>query len=191
MFSWKQQWKLIKGVVTLAPISDARSYLWRQRFLSWCVSFFFQAMPLYWSYSSLFGLIQNIIMDYPSVKRRLGVPVFPTDSNTPVLARWNRMKDRFGSRKRKDQTISKRKWTWCQSCNLCYHCSVINETLHSECSKMWNNYVMCKINYLEFFSIPSSVTYQCSVLYQCIHNPLLLVVGFSYSFSCFFNWLSG
>lgn len=42
-----------------------------------------QAMVLYWSMSSMYGLAQNVLFKYPRVRRALGVPKTPSESRTP------------------------------------------------------------------------------------------------------------
>lgn len=43
----------------------------------------FQAMSLYWAVSAFFGLTQNIAFKVPSVRRRLGIPKTPSESEHP------------------------------------------------------------------------------------------------------------
>lgn len=45
--------------------------------------FDFQAMSLYWAVSAFFGLTQNIAFKVPSVRRQLGIPKTPSESEHP------------------------------------------------------------------------------------------------------------
>ena len=47
------------------------------------VAYLLQAMVLYWSLSSSYGLIQNILFKYPQVRRVLNIPKTPSESKTP------------------------------------------------------------------------------------------------------------
>ena len=40
-------------------------------------------MSLYWSISASFGLVQNISLKFPRVRRILGIPKTPLESRTP------------------------------------------------------------------------------------------------------------
>ncbi len=40
-------------------------------------------MSLYWSASASFGLLQNISLKFPRVRRILGIPKTPSESATP------------------------------------------------------------------------------------------------------------
>lgn len=40
-------------------------------------------MSLYWAVSALFGLTQNITFKVPSVRRQLGIPKTPSESERP------------------------------------------------------------------------------------------------------------
>ena len=42
-----------------------------------------QAMSLYWSVSSSYGLVQNILFRFPRVRRTLGIPRTPSESKHP------------------------------------------------------------------------------------------------------------
>lgn len=50
----------------------------------WCVHLFFQAMCLYWAVSAFFGLAQNIALKFPTVRRQLGIPKTPSESQQPI-----------------------------------------------------------------------------------------------------------
>ena len=47
-------------------------------------NFFLQAMCLYWATSAFFGLAQNITFKFPAVRRLLGIPKTPNESQHPV-----------------------------------------------------------------------------------------------------------
>ena len=40
-------------------------------------------MTLYWSVSSSYGLVQNVLFKYPKVRRKLGIPKTPSESKQP------------------------------------------------------------------------------------------------------------
>ena len=40
-------------------------------------------MTLYWSMSSSYGLVQNIALKLPKVRRKLGIPRTPSESKHP------------------------------------------------------------------------------------------------------------
>lgn len=44
------------------------------------------AMSLYWASSSTYGLVQNIIMKFPKVRRKLGIPKTPSERERPFLS---------------------------------------------------------------------------------------------------------
>jgi len=44
---------------------------------------FLQAMTLYWATSSTYGLLQNIILRFPKVRRKVGIPITPSESQHP------------------------------------------------------------------------------------------------------------
>lgn len=50
----------------------------------WCVNLYFQAMCLYWAVSAFFGLAQNIALKFPTVRRQLGIPKTPSESQQPI-----------------------------------------------------------------------------------------------------------
>ena len=43
-----------------------------------------QAMCLYWAVSAFFGLAQNITFKFPAVRRLLGIPKTPSESQRPM-----------------------------------------------------------------------------------------------------------
>ncbi|CAG0921588.1 unnamed protein product [Notodromas monacha] len=46
-------------------------------------------VTLYWATSSLAALMQNVVIKYPQVRRALGVPKTPSESETPFKDVWN------------------------------------------------------------------------------------------------------
>ena len=40
-------------------------------------------MTLYWAVSAGFGVVQNVAIKFPAVRRTLGIPVTPSESKTP------------------------------------------------------------------------------------------------------------
>ncbi|KAJ7381135.1 Cytochrome c oxidase assembly protein cox18, mitochondrial [Desmophyllum pertusum] len=50
------------------------------------------AMCLYWSVSAFFGLAQNIAFKFPAVRRLLGIPQTPSESQHPMQDLRNLMR---------------------------------------------------------------------------------------------------
>lgn len=53
------------------------------------------AMSLYWATSSSYGLIQNLCLMQPSVRRKLQIPKAPSESQTPMKDKMDILKSRF------------------------------------------------------------------------------------------------
>ena len=49
-----------------------------------CIYLYFQAMCLYWAVSAFFGLAQNVALKFPTVRRQLGIPKTPSESERPI-----------------------------------------------------------------------------------------------------------
>ena len=49
-----------------------------------CINLYFQAMCLYWAVSAFFGLAQNVALRFPTVRRKLGIPKTPSESERPI-----------------------------------------------------------------------------------------------------------
>lgn len=47
-----------------------------------------QVMTLYWATSSSYGLVQNILFNFPRVRRGLKIPRTPSESQTPFRDLW-------------------------------------------------------------------------------------------------------
>lgn len=45
-------------------------------------------MTLYWATSSSYGLVQNILFNFPHVRRGLKIPRTPSESQTPFRDLW-------------------------------------------------------------------------------------------------------
>ena len=50
------------------------------------------AMSLYWATSSSYGLVQNLLLMQPSVRRMLKIPKSPSESKTPIKDKWEILK---------------------------------------------------------------------------------------------------
>lgn len=55
-----------------------------------------QAMVLYWSMSSTYGLVQNVLFKYPKVRRILGIPKTPSESKHPYKDMVSILKGKAG-----------------------------------------------------------------------------------------------
>ncbi|XP_041362241.1 cytochrome c oxidase assembly protein COX18, mitochondrial-like [Gigantopelta aegis] len=53
------------------------------------------SMSLYWSCSSLFGVAQTLAFKSPRVKRSLGIPKTPRESDTPFRDLWETTKNKY------------------------------------------------------------------------------------------------
>lgn len=46
--------------------------------------YFLQVLCLYWSTSSVYGVVQNLVMQQPRVRRALKIPYAEGESKTPI-----------------------------------------------------------------------------------------------------------
>ena len=53
------------------------------------------AMSLYWATSSSYGLLQNLILTQPALRRKLAIPKSPSESATPIKDRLDILKTRM------------------------------------------------------------------------------------------------
>lgn len=98
----------------------------------WCViNLYFQAMCLYWAVSAFFGVAQNIALKFPTVRRQLGIPKTPSESQQPIqeLKILLQLKgEEFRRIQREGRTTKRDKWWhknvpgWYVVCDfdLCY-----------------------------------------------------------------------
>lgn len=54
------------------------------------------ALTVYWVASSSYGLMQNIVLASPQVKRAFGIPKTQSELNNPYEHLWTKMKQRIG-----------------------------------------------------------------------------------------------
>ena len=60
----------------------------------WTYRTLLQAMSLYWSASSSYGLAQNVLFNFPRVRRALNIPRTPSETQTPFKDLWAIVQDK-------------------------------------------------------------------------------------------------
>ena len=71
------------GMGFVASQLPAVSCLWKAVRIYNVVNVLMQAMSLYWSVSSSYGLAQNVLFKLPRVRRALAIPRTPSESKHP------------------------------------------------------------------------------------------------------------
>lgn len=57
------------------------------------------ALTVYWVASSSYGLVQNLLLASPQVKRAFGIPKIQSELENPYEHLWSKMKQRTGFEK--------------------------------------------------------------------------------------------